>query len=44
MILGSAILGLGIKLEGMVLAQQFGNTQYIEPIEMANKYAEILKA
>ncbi len=37
------ILGLGIELEGMVPAKQFGNTRYLDPIKNANKFAEILK-
>ncbi len=37
------VLGLGIKLEGMVPQQSFGNTQYLDPIKNANRYAEILK-
>jgi 5'-nucleotidase len=37
------IFGLGIELAGMVPANQFGDTQYLDPIKKANKYAEILK-
>jgi 5'-nucleotidase len=37
------VFGLGIKLEGMVPVHQFGNTQYLDPIENGNKIAEILK-
>ena len=37
------VLGVGIKLEGMVPAKQFKNTQYLDPVENANRIASILK-
>ncbi len=37
------VLGLGIKLEGMVPAKQFRETRYLDPIKNANKFAAILK-
>ena len=37
------ILGLGIELDGMVPAKQFGNTLYLDPIENANRIGEVLK-
>ncbi|TVR81525.1 MAG: bifunctional metallophosphatase/5'-nucleotidase [Chitinophagaceae bacterium] len=37
------ILGLGIKLEGLVPPSLYGNTKYTDPVKAANKYSEILK-
>ena len=37
------VLGVGIELEGMVPAKQFGNTKYLDPIQNATKIAAILK-
>lgn len=37
------ILGVGIELEGLVAAEMYKNTQYLSPIENANKQANILK-
>lgn len=37
------VLGVGIELEGLVPASDFGATRYIDPIEVANKWASHLK-
>jgi 5'-nucleotidase len=37
------VTGVGIKLDGLVSPKQYGNTRYNDPIESANKMAEILK-
>lgn len=37
------ILGVGIELKGLVNADHYKNTQYLDPIEKANYYAAILK-
>jgi 5'-nucleotidase len=37
------LIGLGIQLDGLVNNKMFGNTQYLDPIEMANKSAKLLK-
>jgi len=37
------VLGVGIELEGLVPAKLYGDTQYLDPIESANKEAAILK-
>jgi 5'-nucleotidase len=37
------VFGLGIELNGLVPGKLYGNTQYQDPLKMANKYATILK-
>ncbi len=37
------VLGVGIKLLGLVPSNMFEETQYLDPIEQANKYAKILR-
>ena len=37
------VLGVGIELLGLVPPNLIGDTQYLDPIENANKYAKILK-
>jgi 5'-nucleotidase len=37
------VLGVGIELDGLVPAALFKATQYLDPLEKANKYAKILK-
>lgn len=37
------IIGVGIKLEGLVSKKSYGNTKYLDPIEKANEYAKLLK-
>lgn len=37
------ILGVGIGLDGLVPAAMFKQTKYLNPVEQANKYAQILK-
>jgi len=37
------LFGIGIKLNGLVEKRLYKETQYYEPIEIANHYAEILK-
>ncbi len=37
------VLGVGIELLGLVPSNMYGDTQYLDPIENANKYAKILK-
>lgn len=37
------VLGVGVELEGLVDKNNYGNAIYNNPIEVANKYASILK-
>lgn len=37
------IFGLGIKLAGLVGKRHYGETQYLDPVEMAQHYSEFLK-
>jgi len=37
------ILGVGIELDGLVPANLFGNTKYLDPVQQANRYAAELK-
>lgn len=37
------VFGLGVELDGLVPAKLYGNTQYLDPLKMATKYATILK-
>jgi 5'-nucleotidase len=37
------ILGVGIEMDGLVPANLFGNTKYLDPIQQANRYAAELK-
>ncbi len=37
------IIGVGIKLKGLVSAKSYGATEYLNPVEMANEYAKLLK-
>ena len=37
------IFGIGIELDGLVDSRLYGNTIYNDPIESANKYAQLLK-
>lgn len=37
------VLGVGIELEGLVPANLYGNTKYLDPIQKANEYADKLK-
>ncbi|MEC5393805.1 bifunctional metallophosphatase/5'-nucleotidase [Bergeyella sp. RCAD1439] len=37
------IFGLGIELDGLVGKKQFLETKYLDPVETANHYAELLK-
>lgn len=37
------VLGIGIKLEGLVPENLYGATQYIDPVQSANTYAQQLK-
>jgi len=37
------ILGVGVKLEGLVSKKTYGDTKYSNPIEKANEYAKLLK-
>jgi 5'-nucleotidase len=37
------ILGVGIKMDGLVPANLYGNTKYLDPIQQANRYAAELK-
>lgn len=36
------VFGIGIKLDGLVPAEKFGNTKYLEPISVANQMAKDL--
>jgi len=37
------VLGVGVELDGLVVAELYKNTRYQNPLEQANKYAAILK-
>ena len=37
------VTGVGIKLEGLVDPKNYGATEYLDPVESANKYASLLK-
>lgn len=37
------ILGIGIEMDGLVPANLFGNTKYLDPVQQANHYAAELK-
>lgn len=37
------VFGLGIELDGLVPATMYGNTQYVDPIPVANKTAALLR-
>ena len=37
------VFGVGIKLEGLVGKKDYGETQYLDPIEIAQHYADFLK-
>jgi 5'-nucleotidase len=37
------IFGLGVKLQGLVLEKLYGETQYLDPVEIANDMARQLK-
>lgn len=37
------IFGVGIQLEGLVGKKSYGETQYLDPIEIAQQYASMLK-
>ncbi|ANE50458.1 bifunctional metallophosphatase/5'-nucleotidase [Flavisolibacter tropicus] len=37
------ILGVGIAMDGLVPANLFGNTKYLDPIQQANRYSAELK-
>jgi 5'-nucleotidase len=37
------VFGVGVELEGLVSKTNYGNTQYLDPIENANLYANILR-
>jgi len=37
------IIGIGIKLEGLVSKKLYGETKYMDPIQSANEYASLLK-
>lgn len=37
------VFGVGIKLEGLVGKKQYGETQYLDPIETAQHYADLLR-
>lgn len=37
------VLGLGIKLEGLVGKKHYGETQYLDPVKIAQKYADFLR-
>lgn len=38
------VFGIGVALKGLVSAQQYGNTRYLDPISTANKIASELKS
>ncbi len=38
------VFGIGIELEGLVPRKLIGETQYLEPIKMAQKYATLLRS
>ena len=37
------LFGLGVELEGLVGKKNYGNTKYLDPVEIANHYADFLK-
>ncbi len=37
------VFGLGVELKGLVPSKLFGETQYLNPIEVANTYSKLLK-
>ncbi len=37
------VFGLGVELNGLVMKKNYGETQYINPIETAKKYASLLR-
>ena len=37
------VIGLGVNPEGLILKSNFGDVQYLEPIAVANHYADSLK-
>jgi 5'-nucleotidase len=37
------IFGVGIKLEGLVGKKEYGETKYLDPIEIAQHYADVLR-
>jgi 5'-nucleotidase len=37
------VLGVGVELNGLVPANLYGTTQYLDPIQKANEYADLLK-
>lgn len=37
------IFGVGIKLEGLVGKKEYGETKYLDPVEMAQHYAAVLR-
>jgi len=37
------VFGIGIELDGLVPKKLFGNTKYLDPIKISNKYAKLLK-
>lgn len=37
------VIGLGVNPEGLILKSNFGNVRYLEPIAVANHYADSLK-
>lgn len=37
------VFGLGVELEGLVLSKLYGETKYLNPVEIANKQALFLK-
>lgn len=37
------VLGVGVELDGLVVAELYKNTRYQNPLEQANKYAALLK-
>ncbi|SFI08714.1 bifunctional metallophosphatase/5'-nucleotidase [Halpernia frigidisoli] len=37
------LFGVGIELEGLVGKKNYGETKYLEPVEIANHYADFLK-
>ena len=38
------VFGLGVKLEGLVLKELYGETKYLDPIEIAQDMARVLRA
>lgn len=37
------LFGLGVELEGLVGKKNFGETKYLDPVEISNHYANLLK-